>query len=384
MRKTRLAPAPFPSVAPDPGLVAHVQSIPGASAITAVDARPHLVRFQIDDHFWLLRGLGSDQSFEWTRKRHRFLASDSISATGLAPRPFPERSVGRIDDGLFEIVQLLPGHSWMHNNRMMLQGHSLHRPLPSPAGGLARLAATVATFHAASEESDRSLLPNLTVADYQREQRRRWTELRDLIKESGVQTVHIGRWLSASERVVYASWDVLESADFLKEQAMVACHGNLWPTHVLDGPAGIRLVDWGAARFTSPLTDIAQLVARFEGWTASALEEVVESYLAVRPLSADERRLLPVFGALDLAIETGYLLAEAYIADIDQTSMYAEAARTGAGQMLSSLEAIGWSIRKTNMDSKELRRDAKERARALREPGQRPRTKVQRSKRPKQ
>ena len=63
------------------------------------------------------------------------------------------------------------------------------------------------------------------------------------------------------------------------------------------------------------------------------VEEVVESYNAVRPLTAEERRLLPVFGALDLALETGYLLAEAYIADIDQTSRrYAEAADREPGR----------------------------------------------------
>ena len=129
---------------------------------------------------------------------------------------------------------------------------------------------------------------------------------------------------------------------------------------------------------------MAQLVGRFAGWCANALEGVVESYLSVRSLTADERRLLPVFEALDLAIETGHLLAEAYIADLDQTSMYAEAARTGAGQMLSSLESIGWSIRKTNPDSKDIRRDSRDCARALREPGQKPRPKKLSSKRPKQ
>jgi Ser/Thr protein kinase RdoA (MazF antagonist) len=272
----------------------------------------------------------------------------------------------------------------MHNNRLMLDGHSLHRPLPSPAGGLAELTKTVARLHLASESVDQATLAVLTVADYQREQRRRWTELRDQIIKSGVQTVHIARWLSASERVIFASRDVLATVDFLKDQPLVAAHGDLWPTHVLDGPDGIKLVDWGAARLSSPLIDLAQLIARFEGWTASALEEVVESYMAVRPLTADDRRMLPVFGALDLAVETGYLLAEAYIADIDQTSLYAEAARSGSGQMLSSLESIGWSIRKTNPDPKELRRESKERARALREPGQKPRPKQQSSRRPKQ
>lgn len=384
MRKTRLAPAPFPRIDPDPELVAHIERLGDVSHVEAVDARPHLVRFRLGDKRWLMRGLPSDQSYDRVRSRHRALREIAGKDGAISPTTLPDASVVRLESGLAEIVQDLPGRSWMHNNRMMLDGHSLHRPLPSPEGGMARLTQAVATLHAFSDGMDRGALPVLGVADYQREQRRRWTEVRDQIVASGVQTVHIGRWLSASERVVFASRDVLATVDFLAEQPLVASHGDLWPTHVLDGQDGIRLVDWTTARFTSPLVDIAQLVARFEGWSASSLEEVVESYMAVRPMAADDRRMLPVFGALDLAIETGYLLAEAYIADIDQTSLYAEAARSGAGQMLSSLESIGWSIRKTNPDPKDLRRESKERARALREPGQKPRPKQRSSKRPKQ
>ena len=52
--------------------------------------------------------------------------------------------------------------------------------------------------------------------------------------------------------------------------------------------------------------------------------------------------------------------------------------------MLTSLESIGWSIRKTNQDSRDIRREARERARALREPGRKPRPKTLSSRRPKQ
>jgi thiamine kinase-like enzyme len=190
--------------------------------------------------------------------------------------------------------------------------------------------------------------------------------------------------LSASQRVIFASWDVLEAVDFLRPVPLVATHGDLWPTHVVADRGTVRLVDWRTARYASPLTDVAQLIARFAGWSGSALEEVVESYMTIRTLSADERRLLPVFGALDLAVETGVILAEAYVADIDQTSHYAELARSGAGHMLASLESIGWSIRKTNMDARELRREAREHARAVREPGRKPRPRRLSSKRPKQ
>jgi Ser/Thr protein kinase RdoA (MazF antagonist) len=381
-RTTRLPPAPFPQVEPDPLLLARLCEIEGVGAIEAVDARPHLIRFDHADKTWLMRGLPGNQTVDQVRRRHRFLADGS--AEGLVPAPFTGKAVGEVAGGLYEIVGWVPGRPWMHNNRLMLAGHSLHRPLPPGAGSLAALAAHVAALHSASEDMVRSGLPVIDVAEFQREKRREWTELRDRIRDSRVQTVHIGRWLSASERVVFASRDVLASVDFFRESPLVVIHGDLWPTHVVESQKGVRLVDWNRAHVSSPLIDVAQMIGRFAGWGAATFEEVVESYNAVRPLTAEERRLLPVFGALDLALETGYMLAEAYIADIDQTSLYAEAARSGAGQMLTSLESIGWSIRKTNQDSREIRREARDRARALREPGRKPQPKSLSSRRPKQ
>jgi len=342
------------------------------------------VQFDVDDGRWLIRGLSSDQADALVSSRHQLLAHPAIAETGIAPIPHSTHSHGLADGAPYEVVSFLPGSSWAMNGRLMLDGHGLHRPLPPPPGGLAAVAAQVAQFHLASEQAPEGLLPRLSVRDYQQAQRNRWQEVKRQIQASGVREAHIQRWLSASQRVVFASWDVLEAVDFLRPIPLVATHGDLWPTHVVADKSMVRLVDWRTARHASPLTDIAQLIARFVGWSGPALEEVVESYMTVRTLSADERRLLPVFGALDLAVETGIILAEAYVADIDQTSHYAELARSGAGQMLASLESIGWSIRKTNMDSRELRREAKEHARAVREPGRKPRPRRLSSKRPKQ
>jgi Ser/Thr protein kinase RdoA (MazF antagonist) len=384
MRKTRSAPSPMPKAAPSPLLVDVAGQFPGASQPIAVAGRPQLVQFDADDGRWLIRGLSSDQADALVSSRHQLLAHPAIAETGIAPIPHPTRSHGLVDGAPYEIVSFLPGSSWAMNGRLMLDGHGLHRPLPPPPGGLATVAAQVARFHLASEQAPEGLLPRVSVRDYQQSQRNRWQEIKRQIQASGVREAHIQRWLSASQRVVFASWDVLEAVDFLRPVPLVATHGDLWPTHVVADQSMVRLVDWRTARYASPLTDTAQLIARFVGWSGSALEEVVESYMTVRTLSADERRLLPVFGALDLAVETGIILAEAYVADIDPTSHYAELARSGAGHMLASLESIGWSIRKTNMDSRELRREAKEHARAVREPGRKPRPRRLSSKRPKQ
>ena len=384
MRKTRSAPAPIAAVEPSPLLLTIAGQFPGSSNIVAVAGRPQLVQFDAEDGRWLIRGLSSEQTEGLITSRNQFLAQPMIAATGVGPIPHPSHAAGRAEDAPYEVVSYLPGTSWAVNGRLMLDGHGLHRPLPPPRGGLSELTAQIARFHLASEESQAGLLPRVTIRDYQRIQRQRWQTVKDQIDASRVREVHIERWKSASQRDIFASWDVLEAAGFLESIPLVATHGDLWPTHVVADQATVRVVDWRTASYASPLVDVAQLIARFNGWHASTLEEVIGSYLAVRTLSADERRLLPVFGALDLAVETGHLLAEAYVADIDQTSHYAELARSGAGEMLTSLESIGWSIRKTNIDSKELRREARDNARAAREPGRKPQPRRLTSKRPKQ
>jgi aminoglycoside phosphotransferase (APT) family kinase protein len=384
MRKTRSAPAPIAQVEPSPLLVEVALALAPGSKPEAIAGRPQLVQFDDEHGRWLVRGLSSEQTVDLIKNRHTFLGRPEVSNLGAAPVPHPGESAGMVDGAPYEVVSFLPGKSWAANGRLMLGGHGLHRPLPAPTGGLAALAAQVARFHAAGERVPTGLLPQLGMRDYLHRQRERWTLVRDHIDAARVREAHVQRWRSASQRVVYAAWDVLESAGFLESTADVASHGDLWPTHVLADGQDVRIVDWRTARIAHPLIDLAQMIARFNGWSAASLEEVVESYLAVRALTADERRLLPVFGALDLAVETGVLLAEAYVADIDVTSNYAELARSGAGQMLSALESIGWSIRKTNLDSRELRREAKERAKAMREPARKPRPKRLSSKRPKQ
>ena len=125
-------------------------------------------------------------------------------------------------------------------------------PLPPGAGSLAALAAHVAAFHSTSERTDRKGLPAVSVVDYQREKRREWTALRDRIRDSRVQTVHIGRWLSASERVVFASRDVLAGVDFFRESPLVVIHGDLWPTHVVESSEGVGSLTGIMRRSSSP------------------------------------------------------------------------------------------------------------------------------------
>lgn len=384
MRKTRSGPAPLPTVKPHPALEDAARTHFGVESIVSVAGRPQLGMFADHTGSWLLRLLPADDPVEHVRVRHAVLADGAIRATRIAPIPHPEQPLIESDHYLIEALSYLPGRSWAMNGRLMRNGHSLHRQLPPERGAMSGLAETVARLHAASSGVNTGALPKMTIRDYQRQQRSRWQAVQDHLRHSGAREVHIGRWASASQRVIFAAYDVFEAAGYLDAPPTTIIHGDLWPAHVLADGATIHLVDWTGMSVAHPLIDIAQLVARFEGWGGGALEEVIESYLGVGRLTADDRRLLPVFGALDLAVETGLVLIEAYASDVDETSHYAELARSGAGQMLASLESIGWSIRQTNIDSKELRRQAKENARAARSPGQKPRPKQLTSRRPKQ
>jgi aminoglycoside phosphotransferase (APT) family kinase protein len=384
MRKTRSGPAPLPKATPHPALVEAARATFGAEGIESVAGRPHLATFSDDAGRWLLRLLPSDDPIEHVRARHAVLGSEPIRSLGIGPAPHPTHTAIESDRYLIETLSWLPGKSWAMNGRLMRDGHSLYRPLPPERGAMATLSATVARFHAASTDINPGVLPKLTIRDYQRRQRTRWQTVRDQLRESGAREVHIERWASASQRVIFAAYDVFEAAGYLDAPPSIVIHGNLWPAHVVTEGSSLGLIDWAEMAVAHPLIDVAQLIARFEGWGGAALEEVVESYLSDGRLTADDRRLLPVFGALDLAVETGHVLIEAYASGVDETSHYAELARSGAGQMLASLESIGWSIRQTNIDSKELRRQARDNARAARAPGQKPRPKRLTSKRPKQ
>jgi aminoglycoside phosphotransferase (APT) family kinase protein len=381
-RPTRSAPAPYREVAAAEDVLAAIAKVAPGAEPRAIAGRPHIVQFRDDHGSWVARRLAIREKPKVTDGRHVFLASAASAMPGSVPAPHPATSLVTGEDSDIEIIQHLPGHAWSRDGRAIWGGHGLMRQQPAPPGGLAAVTQLIARIH--TLEAPKPSLQVVSLPDYLTAQRGEWRAISEYIADSGVRVVHIQRWQSASQRVVYAAWDVLEDAGLIDSTSRVPSHHNLWPAHVLAHEGQLGLIDWSRSVLAHPLIDIAQLIARFNGWTAASLEEVVESYLGVRALTADERRLLPVFGALDLAVETGRVLAEAYVADLDQTSHYAEQARSGAGAMLASLESIGWSIRKTNMDSKELRREARDHARAVREPGRKPRPKRLTSKRPKQ
>lgn len=277
---------------------------------------------------------------------HRLLAHPAMAEAGVTPVPRGLISIIEAEGHLVEATSWADGRDWTNGRIALLAGAAMHRPLPVPSGGLPRLARTVATAHAASAEHAATTLLTFSLRDFEREHRDIWSRQRSRILASRAREVHIGRWLKASERVAVASFGLLNEAGFLEGLSPVAVNRQLWPAHVVGDRGKLTLIDWSRAVAGSPLLDIAQIVARFNGWDTTVVEETLESYAEVRQLTANERRLLPVIACLDLIVETGRLLETAYAnRDVRPESDVAESARSGAAASLYSLEALGWAVR---------------------------------------
>jgi homoserine kinase type II len=79
---------------------------------------------------------------------------------------------------------------------------------------------------------------------------------------------------------------------------------DIWHDHVLfTGDQVTGIVDFGALRIDTPLADIARLVGSLVGDDRDARTFALESYSEIRPLSAEDRRLI------DLLDESGVVLA---------------------------------------------------------------------------
>jgi homoserine kinase type II len=79
---------------------------------------------------------------------------------------------------------------------------------------------------------------------------------------------------------------------------------DIWHDHVLfTGEEVTGLVDFGALNIDTPLTDIARLVGSLVGDNLPDREQALDAYAQLRPLSADNRRLI------DLLDRSGVIVA---------------------------------------------------------------------------
>ncbi len=149
----------------------------------------------------------------------------------------------------------------------------------------------------------------------------------------------IQRWLATAERLMANAEPVLRAATETQELRVSVLHLGLWPAHVvLDDESVTGLLGWERVAAGSPLLDIAQATLRLQGWSDETVETAIAAYGDVRPLSPEERRLLPAVAALDAVATTGRLLEQTFA--VDETARPPTALRAAIDMMLRSMTAL--------------------------------------------
>jgi Ser/Thr protein kinase RdoA (MazF antagonist) len=153
----------------------------------------------------------------------------------------------------------------------------------------------------------------------------------------------IQRWLATGERLMASAEPIVLQAAPDTQLPAAVLHLGLWPAHVLlAGEPVVGLLGWETVSVGSPLLDLAQATLRLQGWSDEAVETAVGAYGMVRPLTPDERRLLPAVAALDAVATTGRMLEQTYA--VTETARPPTALRAGIDTMLRSLSALERSL----------------------------------------
>jgi Ser/Thr protein kinase RdoA (MazF antagonist) len=153
----------------------------------------------------------------------------------------------------------------------------------------------------------------------------------------------IQRWLATGERLMAAADPIVVTATEDLGLSTSVLHLGLWPAHVLlEGESLTGLLGWGRIAAGSPLLDIAQATLRLQGWSDEAVERALGAYAEARPLSPEERRLLPAVAALDAVATTGRLLEQTYA--VEETARPPTALRAAIDMMLRSMTALDRSL----------------------------------------
>jgi Ser/Thr protein kinase RdoA (MazF antagonist) len=153
----------------------------------------------------------------------------------------------------------------------------------------------------------------------------------------------IQRWLATGERLMAAAEPIVMAATETLELPPSVLHLGLWPAHVLLEEESLSgLLGWERVAAGSPLLDIAQATLRLQGWSDEAVEVALGAYAEARPLSPEERRLLPAVAALDAVATTGRLLEQTYA--VDETARPPTALRAAIDMLLRSMSALDRSL----------------------------------------
>ncbi|MBL8849077.1 MAG: phosphotransferase [Planctomycetaceae bacterium] len=93
------------------------------------------------------------------------------------------------------------------------------------------------------------------------------------------------------------------------EMSLHPCLRDVWHDHVLfTGDAATGIIDPSAAKSESVASDLSRLLGSFLGNTFDRWETALEAYAAIRPLSREERRLIPLLDRSGVVLSTAHWL----------------------------------------------------------------------------
>lgn len=335
------------AIAPDAGLLAAARAfVPDGGDPEPVAGRDHLLRVRSADGAWVIRRLPADAPPERIAAVHALLGW--IAAEGVLAAPVPRAlpdgaTLLTLEGARYEARSWLPGRAPTRAAVAYPEPDRwLNLPAPLPEEAFAQVVAAIARLHAASAAASPRALPRLPAAPLSglpAAVRASWQDALRRLRPIAPRTPPAQRWIATAERAVPAAEAALEAAPPPPAGLSVVAHLDLWPGHVLlgDEDALVGVLGWDRAAFGSPLLDLAQAAVRLRGWSASSAEETIAAQGSVRPLAAEERRILPALAALDAVAVAGRLLVAAYAPPPDAPAP-PTALRQAAGRAIESLE----------------------------------------------
>src|SRR5215217_3176330 len=340
-----------PLVIVDPAVViAAAKLLPGTPPLTPVGDRPFLVRTTVDGRELRLRRWPDGTVPERVRFVNRLQAALAEGEPNICAVPYRDGRTGesslQVGGAMVDVQEWLPGHPSAERSIIQLPNeHTLHRPVELTDARLDGLVSLVAALHDRSRPFTREhSSPIAPIPQVLRAISQNWGLARLNLRPSAQRFPPIQRWLRLGEQVLPAAERAILEAN-LGDKPPVVAHLSLWPAHVLVDRATVAgLLDFSATVVTTPLLDVAQIVTRFTGWTTEHAEFVLGRYTDARPLTPDERRVLPAFAAMDVVIEAARLLRYGYVSELGAASKQAVAAREGAQNLLNSLDAVVHSV----------------------------------------
>jgi hypothetical protein len=323
---------------------------PSATSIEPAAGRAHLARVEAPSGVWAVRRWPAGTPRARLDFVHALLKESRGAGIGFVPEVTPQPDDGTvvaIGGSFYDAESWLPGRAPTRGSDVVDdRGLGINRPASLPATTMTAAVRAIASWHGATQEmAGRKDVPQAPLDAVLHAVQSTWEEQRRRLRPLAPRTPHIQRWLRSGEVVLAGAVDSLTAVEFLRGRPLVVGHLNLWPAHLLvsrvEGHDEISaLIDFADAAASSPLVDLAQLIAHFSGWTGAAAEEAIGAYADVRPLAPEERRSLPAVAGLDLVVETGRLLTLGYASPAIARSGVAEPVRSGAALLLQSLEAV--------------------------------------------